>query len=207
MPPIEEVIVGAYADRDEHIIDEEKYQLLVEMHPNLPEGYGCLLALTVVNAVNTTTVPVCIFNPHSKPTVIRQDSVVGQAEPVKVEHTIAKQENPSEIGNVSVARHVTLRERSEPKGKEHLSRCQARLHRQSIARKANIQIPTSPLPEHLKGLYKQSAKGKSEMEHAQIHSLLLKHENVFSKDDFDLGHTNLVEHTIDTGNAKPINVV
>ena len=30
------------------------------------------------------------------------------------------------------------------------------------------------------------------------------HENVFSKDDYDLGHTNLVEHTIDTGNAKPI---
>ena len=46
--------------------------------------------------------------------------------------------------------------------------------------------------------------GKSKMECAQIHSLLLKHENVFSKDDYDLGHTNLVEHTIDTGNAKPI---
>ena len=42
------------------------------------------------------------------------------------------------------------------------------------------------------------------MECAQIHSLLLKHENVFSKDDYDLGHTNLVEHTIDTGKAKPI---
>ena len=42
------------------------------------------------------------------------------------------------------------------------------------------------------------------MECAQIHSLLLKHENVFFKDDYDLVHTNLVEHTIDTGNAKPI---
>ena len=62
----------------------------------------------------------------------------------------------------------------------------------------------SPLPEHHKGLYKQMTKGKSKMECAQIHSLLLKLENVLSKDDYDLGHTNLVEHTIDTRNAKPI---
>ena len=56
----------------------------------------------------------------------------------------------------------------------------------------------------MKGLYKQSAKDESNMECAQIHSLLLKHETVFFKDDYDLSHTNLVEHTIDTGNAKPI---
>ena len=47
---MEEVIVDAYVDRDEHVIDEEEHQLLVEMHPYLPEGYGCLLAPTVVNA-------------------------------------------------------------------------------------------------------------------------------------------------------------
>ena len=47
---------------------------------------------------NTTTVPVHIFNPHGKPFVIRQDLVVGQAEPVKVEHAITKHESPSEVG-------------------------------------------------------------------------------------------------------------
>ena len=96
---MEKVIVDAYVDRFEHVIDEEEHQLLVEMHSNLPEGYGCLLAPMVVNAVNTTTVPMHIFNLHSKPIVIRQDSVVGQVKPVKVEHTIEKHENPSEIGN------------------------------------------------------------------------------------------------------------
>ena len=80
--PMEEVIVDAYADRDKHVIDEEEHQLLVEIHPNLAEGYGCLPAPMVVNAANTTTIPVHIFNPYSKPIVIRQDSVVGQMEPV-----------------------------------------------------------------------------------------------------------------------------
>ena len=86
----------------------------------------------------------------------------------------------------------------------HPSRCQARLQRQSIARKENIQVCSSPLLEHLKGWYEQSAKCKSKMECVQIHSLLLKHEKVFSKYDYGLGHTNLVEHTIDIGNPKSI---
>ena len=202
--PMEEFIVDAYVDRDKHVIDEEECQLLVEMHPTLPEGNSCLLAPTVVNAANTTTVHVHIFIPHSKPIVIRQDSLVGHMEPVKVEYAIAKHENPSEIGHDSALTCVTLREKTEPEGKMHISRCQVKFHRQSIGRKANIQVPASPLPEHLKGLYDQSAKGKSKIECTQIHSLLLKHENVFSKYDYDLGHTNLVEHTIDTGNAKSI---
>ena len=42
------------------------------------------------------------------------------------------------------------------------------------------------------------------MQHAQVHNLLQKHEKVFSKDKNDLGHTHLVEHTVDTGDAKPI---
>ena len=98
--------------------------------------------------------------------------MVGQVEPVNVEHAIAKHESPSQIGNDSAVRWVrwvTLRERTEPKGKAFMSRCQATFHRQSIARKANIQVPTSPLPEHIKGLYEQSAKGKSKMDCAQIH--------------------------------------
>ena len=90
VPPMEEVIVDAFVDRNEHVIDKEENQLLVEMNPNLPGGYGCLLAPTV----NTTAVLVGIFNPHNKPIVIRQDSVVGQVEPVKVEHATAKHENP-----------------------------------------------------------------------------------------------------------------
>ena len=86
--------------------------------------------------------------------------MVEQLEAVKVEHAIAKHENPSEIGNDSAVRWVTLRGRTEPKGKVHVSRCQAKFHRQSIARKASIWVPTSPLPEYLKGFYEQSARVK-----------------------------------------------
>ena len=108
VPPMEEVIVDAYLDREEHVNVEEERHLLVEMHPSLPEGYGCLLAPTVVDVANTMTIPVCIFNPQSNPIVIRQDSVVGQVETVKEQQTIAEHENPNEVGNDSAARRVTL---------------------------------------------------------------------------------------------------
>ena len=108
VPPMEEVIVDAYLDREEHVNVEEERYLIVEMNPSLPGGYGCLLAPTVVDVAYTTTIPVCIFNTHSSPIVIKQDSVVGQVETVKVQQTIAKYENPNEVGNNSAARRVTL---------------------------------------------------------------------------------------------------
>ena len=204
VPPMEEVIVDAYLDREEDVNAEEERHLLVEMHPNLPEGYGCLLAPTVVDVANSTTIPVCIFNPHSNPIVIRQDSVVGQVETVKVQQTIAEHENLNEVGNDSAVRRVTLQGTGGPKGNTHISRHQAKFHRKSITRKTTIQGPTVPLPDHLKCLYEESIKGKSKVQQAQVHSLLQKHEEVLSKDKYDLGNTHLVEHTIDTGNAKLI---
>ena len=100
--------MDAYLDREEHVNVEEERHLLVEMHSSLPGGHGCLLAPIVVDAANSTTVPVCIFNPHSSAIVIKQDSVVGQVETVKVQQTIAKHENPNEVSNNSAARRVTL---------------------------------------------------------------------------------------------------
>ena len=44
VPSMEEVIVNAYVDRYENQNEEEEGRLLVEMHPNLLEGYGCILA-------------------------------------------------------------------------------------------------------------------------------------------------------------------
>ena len=48
VPPLEEVIVDAYMDRHENQEEEEVGRLLVEMHPNLSDGYGCVLASMIV---------------------------------------------------------------------------------------------------------------------------------------------------------------
>ena len=51
---------------------------------------------------------------------------------------------------------------------------------------------------------KRVPRAKSEEQKRKIHNLFLDHQNVFAKDEFDIGRTNLVEHTIDTGDSRPV---
>ena len=199
VPAMQEVIVDVFVDRLENQNEDEVGRLLVEMHPNLPEGYGCILAPMIVDASSNTTVTVCILNPHSYPIVVRQDSVVSQVEPVDVVHTISECENPSEKSNCSATRRVLLGEKSMLPGKAHrVTKGQKRSFAQYV------QEPLAHSQHTLKDLYEHSVKGRNEYQKKVIHWLLLKHQNVFSKNENDLGCTHLVEHTIKTGNARPI---
>ena len=89
--------------------EEEECRLLIEMHPNLPEGYDCVLAPMIVDVPTSMTVPVYLFNPHSYPIVVREVSVVGQVEPMNVESTISRYGNPNEGGKFSAPRRVLLK--------------------------------------------------------------------------------------------------
>ena len=60
------------------------------------------------------------------------------------------------------------------------------------------------IPEHMGDLVARSVKGWSHPQQQAIKRLLIKHADVFSKDEFDIGRTNLIKHEIDTGDAKPM---
>ena len=60
------------------------------------------------------------------------------------------------------------------------------------------------IPPYLRELYDKSICGKFVEEKAVIESLLVQYQDIFSKDETDLGRTHLIEHEIDTGNARPI---
>ena len=60
------------------------------------------------------------------------------------------------------------------------------------------------VPDHIEDLVARSVKGWSHPQQQAIKRLLIKHAEVFSKDEFDIGRTDLFEHEIDMGNAKPI---
>ena len=63
---------------------------------------------------------------------------------------------------------------------------------------------TNILPEHLQDLYNRSSNHLTEHEKQELITLLCKYENVFSKSPEDIGSTNVVKHSIDTGTAAPI---
>jgi len=56
----------------------------------------------------------------------------------------------------------------------------------------------------LKELFNRATVGRSPEETKVVAGLLTKFQATFSKDEWDLGLTNLVEHSINTGDAPPI---
>jgi transposase InsO family protein len=67
--------------------------------------------------------------------------------------------------------------------------------------------PTSyamKVPVHLTDLYDRSSTHLNDDEKTSLAALLTKYQDVFSKAPEDLGQTDRVKHSIDTGTAKPI---
>lgn len=60
------------------------------------------------------------------------------------------------------------------------------------------------MPAHIQGLFERSTEHLNAEQSAQLASLLVEFQDVFARDDFDLGCFTAVKHKIDTGDAKPI---
>ncbi len=60
------------------------------------------------------------------------------------------------------------------------------------------------VPEHLKDLLHRSAEYLDKSQVLDLTRLLIEHQDVFARDDFDLGSFTTIEHKIDTGDSKPI---
>ena len=60
------------------------------------------------------------------------------------------------------------------------------------------------LPDYLKDMYTESSNDLDDISRKAFRDLIIKYKMVFSKGDLDIGRTNLVKHTIDTGDHAPI---
>ena len=60
------------------------------------------------------------------------------------------------------------------------------------------------VPSHLKQLFENSSEGKTFGQKQKLANLLTEYQDVFSINDKDLGKTDLGEHVIETGDAKPL---
>ena len=59
-------------------------------------------------------------------------------------------------------------------------------------------------PPHLTSVFDKIDTSLYKEQKLTVKQLLDQHQNLFSKDADDIGRTHLVEHTINTGNAKPV---
>ena len=62
-----------------------------------------------------------------------------------------------------------------------------------------VQVPT-----HLKDLFERSCKNLDRQQRVELAQVLVDYQDVFSKDDSDLGYYTGIKHRINTGDAAPI---
>ena len=66
--------------------------------------------------------------------------------------------------------------------------------------------PSQEIPDHLRALFEETCQreGLNRAAKEKLRGLLYKHAVIFSRDDKDLGLTNIAAHDIKTGDARPI---
>ena len=118
------------------------------------------------------------------------------------------------IGYIHEVEHVEEIDEQENTDIDHLCRSYSvcKLHSIDLKNTDSHNDSKSSVPgsnvEHwctdLKSLYKRSSENLEPNKAKVVENLLQKHEQAFAKSPDDHGRTHLVQHTIDTGDAKPV---
>ena len=199
IPGLEERVIDAFIERpDEEYDTNIEDTMLVESEPEFIAARRCLVAPVIIKASGQCTAQVRVFNPFAEPTFLESGDLLGKLTTVNVVRTIKDAEYQDEKNNEKCCRRVRVEKKSPREIKQHI--CQVRKELEASAPKSESE----GIPEHLKKLVEKSSEGWSPKQKALIEKLLLRYQDVFSKNEFDLGKTHLVEHSIDTGDAKPV---
>ena len=117
---------------------------------------------------------------------IKQDAVIGQVVPIEGKsRVLIQEENSKETDNFTSILRVVLGEKTDLVSDTVLA----------TIRKAESERSTT-LPEHLADLHGKATRNLKTVESVKVADLLNKYQNCFSKNDWDLGLTHLVEHEI-----------
>ena len=190
LPRMTEQIVDGYLDQSEE--DEGTEQcMLVKSDPAFKQRYGCMVVPAVVDVAGRTTTRVRVFNPYAELVTIHGDVVMAGMEETWVRGVLVNEERPHNQYNYQPARRVML-EKELPKGGPEYRIGQMEC------------VEEVPVPPHLQTLFEKATAKQSKAEQRAISWLLNSFHDVFSRDEFDLGKTHLVEHHIETGEAAPI---
>jgi DNA-binding MarR family transcriptional regulator len=187
VPGKSEALVDVYIERSED--DQDTFRdYVVEAAPKFRERYSLLVASTLVDANAATTCRIRILNPMPDDVTLRQETEVGIAERAdRIVSVIAKAECPNSENSTTVRRIRLVNDTSVDANTGSLPRANA-----------------AEVPGHLKDLYEKSTSGRSAEESEIIAGVLAKFAGTFSRDDWDLGLTHLLEHSINTGDAAPV---
>ena len=162
----------------------------LEVHP--------FIALPSVVVKGGTSASLYLANFSNKTVQIHHSQLLGCATPCNVDESEQHPEEPTEEADPS-------RNESGPSNASETNYNDSVLVR-SVALEHDhhaYEQLCSDMPEHLKDLFNRSCANLDDAESLQVGKLLLEFQDAFAKHDLDLGHFELVQHRINTGDAQP----
>ncbi|MEW8545559.1 MAG: reverse transcriptase domain-containing protein [Candidatus Thiodiazotropha sp.] len=194
IPAQSEAVIDVYVERQEYDDFSSETDYIIEPTTHFKETYPLQMASTLVDINNACSCKVRVLNPFPTAMSIKQDAVLGLAEPIEGRPAVlAKQEDENEADNNVSTRRVVLCEREE---------MHSPLQEPETAR--NVTQKNLEVPVHLTDLYERTTTGLDRQQKEKIAGLLTKFQDSFSRDEMDLGLTHLTEHSIPTGDAAPV---
>ena len=149
------------------------------------------MGTTLVDNQTNVTSKVSVLNPFPYAVRLRQDSIVGCAEPINETPVVLAEEEDSDLRDNTNIRRISFQKLEDP----HLS----------SRRNDGKAMPKTIINSHPKDLFEKITTEGWDKDMATIANLLIRYQDVFSKDEWDLVCTHLTEHSINTGTAAPIN--
>ncbi|MES9881558.1 MAG: reverse transcriptase domain-containing protein [Sedimenticola sp.] len=181
-----EAVIDVFVDGSMDYVVEAN-TILIEPLSTFQEKYNVVMASGISDTHSNVTHKVRIMNPGTTDVSINQDVIVGTAEPIVGDpRVLVTMESENDIGNLASVRRLQMADLSTKRQISTIRRVQ--------------QI----VPEHLKSLYETASIGRPGEEKERIATTLINFQESFSKDEYDLGLTNLIEHSIDVGGHVPI---
>ena len=127
---------------------------------------------------------------HSRLELAELSSTVRQVIPVPEEGSSVDC-NPGEISRPSLAKPIL----------KHQEDDNSRLE---LAELSSTVRQVTPVPEHLQDLWKRSCTHLTPDQSQVLAKVLVEYQDVFSRNDTDLGTFGEITHKIDTGDARPV---
>ena len=195
IPAQSESVIDVYVERREYDDFSCESEYIIEPTKHFQEEYPLQMASTLVDINQGCTCKVRVLNPFPTAISIKQNAVLGKAEPIKgIPRALVQQENKDERENYCSVRRLQM-----------MSNDDTTIIQDTVEQSRRIDETNSCyIPEHLTSLYKKSSMGLEQSEKEKLQQLLVKFQDSFSKNEWDLGLTHLTEHSINTGSAAPV---
>ena len=208
IPACSELILDVYVEKTDLDSWFSQQEFIIEPSSSFMERSSLLIATSLVDLSKSITGKMRLMNPLKTDVTIHQNTVIGVAElnEDKIVPLFTPDNEEQEHGTI---RRLQLHS-EENTFEKNLREQDVIKHvpRQRPESKPNIENVEADkvvqVPPHLIDIFNKIQTGRSETEIKEIASLFSDYGDVFSKNDEDLGVTNIMSHSIETGSARPI---